>query len=256
MPNVVSAAMGGPGIRPAENNAWERFAAGDPAKPARPGPGSSSFPSRPDSKGQFDRPGLKSATSPDGEIPRIGDASASGTGKGQPGQSPPDIDKQATPSAGQGSPQPVHDASNAAPPPLAVSLLQKLRNRSLRTGDLSRRRWGQTRWVRGIGIERTVTVEVHANRVRVGDSTRPIAVGRGESREQLVGWVIHDVDEFANSWGPPPKDFYWVPRIRFRVFPGGNQYYERIRTSLKRGGLSASVEYLLGNPTANTDPEQ
>ena len=105
-------------------------------------------------------------------------------------------------------------------------------------------RWGLSPRHAGIGFERDVPVHLYANWIMVGEQS-PIPVGRGESRDELVKYVLGSIDNHARSWGDPPRDFYWVPTLRYVVSPGGNQYLERIRGSLGRWGLKSSVTYTL-----------
>jgi hypothetical protein len=106
------------------------------------------------------------------------------------------------------------------------------------------RRWGLSSRTASIGFERELTIHVDVERVYVG-SERPIPVGRGETRRQVLEAVLTAIDKETQSWGRPPEKFYWVPLLRFIVSPGGNQHYERLNGQLSRWGLESSIEHTL-----------
>jgi len=116
------------------------------------------------------------------------------------------------------------------------------------------RRWGLANPRASIGFERKVVVYTDAEQIVVGGE-KPLAVGRGESRDQLVQGVLTAVEAEVRSWGHPPEKFYWVPALHFVVSPGGNQHYERLHGAIALWGLSSSVEYSLRpyNPTPEAE---
>jgi len=116
------------------------------------------------------------------------------------------------------------------------------------------RRWGLANPRASIGFERKVVVYTDADQIVVGGE-KPLAVGRGESRDQLVQGVMAVVEAEVRSWGHPPEKFYWVPALHFVVSPGGNQHYERLHGAVALWGLSSSVEYSLRpyNPTPEAE---
>lgn len=135
-------------------------------------------------------------------------------------------------------------------PSFAPLSLGNSRSRNQR-GSQSRR-WGHFNPRAGIGLERRLTVYVQADRVAIG---RSIVRSDGDTLpEQFVAQVIHAIDQNARAWGNPPRNFYWVPMIKFRVSPGGNIHYERLRRELNKVGLSVAVDHTLGTPQANEGP--
>ncbi|GAB4149970.1 MAG: hypothetical protein Tsb009_24550 [Planctomycetaceae bacterium] len=110
-----------------------------------------------------------------------------------------------------------------------------------------KRRWGFSSPSATIGFEREIVIRAGADRLIVG-KTQTIKVGRGETRSQLLNSVEQAIERQARSWGKPPTSFYWVPRIRFVVSPGGNQYYERLKDGMRKLQLQSSVEYKLASP--------
>ncbi|MEX2286695.1 MAG: hypothetical protein WD648_06370 [Planctomycetaceae bacterium] len=89
-----------------------------------------------------------------------------------------------------------------------------------------------------------MTVEVHADRIVVGGETM-LRVGRGESGKELTDGFMAALDEHVRTWGRPPKDFYWVPTLKFIVDPAGRPFYERVRGATSELGLRSSVEHKL-----------
>ncbi len=69
-----------------------------------------------------------------------------------------------------------------------------------------------------------------------------------KTTDELVQRLLHDLDRHARTWGKPPQGFYWVPIVRFRVSPGGNQFYERLHGPLRKWGIGSLAEYPLDTP--------
>lgn len=111
------------------------------------------------------------------------------------------------------------------------------------------RRWGRSTQRASIGFERQLTIRADSDRLTIAGE-RIIAAGRGETRRELVEQVVWSIDEAARSWGDPPEGFYWVPKVKFIVSPGGNQHYERLNGALREWGLASTVEHTLeaGSP--------
>lgn len=105
-------------------------------------------------------------------------------------------------------------------------------------------RWGLSDPRAGIGFEREITVWSSADTLRIGKG-RILAVGKGESREELLRAVVAGIDAEARSWGRPPSSFYWVPTLRFVISPGGNRHYDRLKTGLQKFGLPSVAEQRL-----------
>tara|TARA_R110002095_G_scaffold94422_3_gene82260 strand:- start:36345 stop:38474 length:2130 start_codon:yes stop_codon:yes gene_type:complete len=123
-------------------------------------------------------------------------------------------------------------------------------NRSKRSGASStiessnNSRWQPPQSRSGIGFEREITVQVGADRILVGGE-QAIRVDQGVTQERLLQSMIVVMDQYVESWGPAPKGFYWVPTIQFTISPGGNQYYERLKSSAQKMGLQTEAKYTL-----------
>ena len=106
-----------------------------------------------------------------------------------------------------------------------------------------RRRWGLSNPGATIGFEKEVHIQATADRLVI--ARQQISVGNGETKQQLLQLVVVAIAREVRAWGKPPASFYWVPRIRFTISPGGNRHYERIRSSLQDLGLQTSADYRL-----------
>lgn len=164
-------------------------------------------------------------------------------------QSPSETESRST---GTSSSFPAGQPNQPQLPPLILNRLSKTPQRR---DSLAKRGWGISRRQSGIGIEQKVVVEVFSDRIKVSGRKTSIALGHGETKNQLLRAVVVDIDEQAKNWGEPPTGFYWVPSIRFRVHPRGARVYQAIERPLREGGLSTAVEYLRGEPTASTSQE-
>jgi hypothetical protein len=70
-----------------------------------------------------------------------------------------------------------------------------------------------------------------------------VPVGNGETIKEMINLVVMGIDRAVEKWGDPPSNFYWSPTIRFVIYPGGNQYYERLREPLEHDwGLATTME--------------
>lgn len=117
---------------------------------------------------------------------------------------------------------------------------------SAHSGMRSRRRWGLFNPGATIGFEKEIQVWATSERLFVG--RQRIRVGNGETKEQLLQNVVVAIAREVRAWGKPPDSFYWVPRVRFIISPGGNRHYGRLRSSLHKLGLQTSAEYRLETP--------
>jgi len=72
-----------------------------------------------------------------------------------------------------------------------------------------------------------------------------IPVDQGITPEKLSQSLMVVMDQYVTSWGPAPKGFYWVPSLQFTISPGGNQYYERLKTTAHKMGLETEAKYTL-----------
>ncbi len=130
-------------------------------------------------------------------------------------------------------------------PSFAPLSLGNSRSRNSRTSSKPRR-WGISSPRAGIGLERGVIVYVDADRVTIGKAV--VKADIETSHDKFVTQVIRSIDQEARRWGQPPRNFYWVPMIKFRISPGGNIHYERLRRELDKVGLSITVDHTLGTP--------
>jgi hypothetical protein len=87
-------------------------------------------------------------------------------------------------------------------------------------------------------------LDVFGDRIVVGkDLTLPVA--STATREQIEEAFMSLVDEAASSWGDPPVNFYWVPRITLRVHPGGNVHTARLKGLVEGWGLRVTIDQKL-----------
>lgn len=107
------------------------------------------------------------------------------------------------------------------------------------------RLWGQAGSRASIGLEHKMEIRVMADRILIGSKYVVVRVGNGEKVEQMVQQVVAGIDKAADRWGEPPKeDYYWVPVVKFVIYPGGNQYYERLYGPLeKEWGLKSTMQF-------------
>ncbi|MGH7128437.1 MAG: hypothetical protein ACREIV_07695, partial [Planctomycetaceae bacterium] len=118
-----------------------------------------------------------------------------------------------------------------------------------RPASARRERWGLSDPAATIGFERDVTVAVHHDRLVIGTTAVSVQTLYDATLDERL---LRAVDEEVRAWGHPPRSFYWVPAIRFQVYPGGNAHYERLRRTAGRWGLQSSVEFLLPSATERT----
>jgi hypothetical protein len=106
------------------------------------------------------------------------------------------------------------------------------------------RLWGRARPKASIGLERKLQIRLLADRILIGSKDVAVPVGNGETSAEMLNRVVVGIDRAVEKWGDPPVSFYWQPTIRFVVYPGGNQYYERLHEPLEnQWGLSTTMEY-------------
>jgi hypothetical protein len=110
--------------------------------------------------------------------------------------------------------------------------------------NLSRRHWGQSQSSARIGIEQDVKIHIDAQTIVVAGD-RVIRYDLADPALNVFFRVMDAVDAEAQTWGEPRPGFYWTPRLKFVVSPGGNQMFERIDPLLMRSGISTSREFTL-----------
>jgi hypothetical protein len=106
-----------------------------------------------------------------------------------------------------------------------------------------KKRWGMTNGRATIGLEKKLEIHCLPTKVLIGPNDASIPCGAGETKEQLVRDVLGAIEQLTIGWGKPPRNFYWIPVVKFVVYPGGNQHYERLQNGLREWGLFSSVEY-------------
>lgn len=115
-------------------------------------------------------------------------------------------------------------------------------------GPLGRSRgprlWGQARPKATIGFEKPIEIRILADRILVGSRDAVVYVGNGETVKEMVDRVVVRIEQRAEGWGDPPEGYYWSPRVKFVVYPGGNQYYEPLQHALEGDwGIPSTVDY-------------
>ena len=135
--------------------------------------------------------------------------------------------------------------------------LQRTRDKRTQSSKttLRRRRWGESRPGAGIGFEREVLIQVDAERLIVGRDYRIDFDSQDRNNPQLLEQVLYGIERQARSWGMPPASFYWVPKIRFRIGPGGSNTASELQESLKQAGLFSKVEYVQDSSKSQQRPE-
>ncbi|SFJ19391.1 hypothetical protein [Planctomicrobium piriforme] len=126
------------------------------------------------------------------------------------------------------------------PPPLTQA--QQQSNWNDDGGE--QRKWGRSQPTGAIGIERSLTLHLQSDRIKIEDGETlglPVEMSRPEFQE-AVSFMI---DSHAQSWGSPPAKFFWRPSLKVKIHPGGNQHYPRLKELLDHWGLSYKVEHVL-----------
>jgi hypothetical protein len=115
------------------------------------------------------------------------------------------------------------------------------------------RLWGRARPRATIGLERKLEIRIYDDRILVGSKDVRVLVGNGETVEEMIHQVVAGIDRAAEKWGDPPTSFYWLPTAKFVVYPGGNQFYERLHEPLERKwGVTSTVEYAPAKPASKS----
>lgn len=112
-----------------------------------------------------------------------------------------------------------------------------------------RKSWTALRGRSGIGLEQRVEIHLLEDRLLIGPDDATVMAGRGETRTELLQRVLYGIEAASESWGTPPQNFFYVPKVHFKIYPGGNQYHERLRLALHQHGIESTAEYALdGTP--------
>jgi hypothetical protein len=100
-----------------------------------------------------------------------------------------------------------------------------------------RRRWGKSEPGAGIGFERDLLIQVDAENLIVGRDYKIDLDLVDRKNPELLEQVLDGIEWEARSWGMPPASFYWVPKIRFQIGPGGINTASELKGSLKQAGI-------------------
>jgi len=93
-------------------------------------------------------------------------------------------------------------------------------------------------------MEREMTIRVGADGLQV-DGRYWVPTDDLPTTEQLMTRLYQAYRAALARWGRPPRRFYWVPVIRFVVFPGGLANYERVNRWLRKRGLRTTTRFEL-----------
>lgn len=108
--------------------------------------------------------------------------------------------------------------------------------------EVAKRRWGGSNSGQ-IGFERQVRMQVYPDRILMGDSQIELPIGPDLKQDELVESVLEGLDDLSQTWGRPPSRFYWVPYLKFEVYPKAEQQYERLHGPLRDWGLFSEVTF-------------
>lgn len=237
------------GARPTGENGSE-----PPLPPELPGEEASSDPTPPDGQSAADPAGSperavrRTPTGAEPVLQRIPEEGEAWRGERPPGPNyrpaQAGSERSAAPRTARGNPssgRPQH-------PTIGDQVGSGMQHQRL--GEPSRderttKRWGYVQGRATIGLEKKLEIHVYINRILIGPGDAVLRVGEGETREQLVERVLEEIELSTQGWGRPPNNFYWIPAIRFVVYPGGNQHYERLHAPLREAGLFSTVGFAL-----------
>jgi hypothetical protein len=171
-------------------------------------------------------------------------------GDAAPKPKPPSSTKRAPPAESFPEDEPAHARGSRAARRLQERTQSQrpfeggAANSEVHLEQLARRRWGASEPGATIGVEQDVTVRIDAHQMLVADE-RVVRYDAGEQPMQVFLRLMEAVDAEAQSWGKPRPGFYWTPRLRFVISPGGNQMFERLDPLATRSGLAATREFTL-----------
>ena len=93
-----------------------------------------------------------------------------------------------------------------------------------------------------ITAERYVVITINSTHIQIGQHEIPIE--EGMSSLTLKTEFSKELAASTKRWGRPPAGFHWQPALRFRVLPGGNQYYAWLQSASEEWELRNTVEYV------------
>jgi hypothetical protein len=136
--------------------------------------------------------------------------------------------------------RPLARRSDALLPPDGLNRSKTRESNSDRQAA-SARRWGAGSSAGRIGFERSVKIDVHADRLTVAKAGE-LQFAEDADRDTVRKACAAAIDAAVRSWGSPPEGFYWMPRVAFRIYPGGNLHTARLKGLAEEWGLSVTVE--------------
>ena len=104
-----------------------------------------------------------------------------------------------------------------------------------------RRRWGHSDPRASIGFEREISVEVYPDHLIVGGAYL-VRTEKARTPDQISVWMLEAIERTARSWGWPPKSFYWVPTLKFRVAYGAESLYRGLDATAADWRLQRQTE--------------
>jgi hypothetical protein len=117
------------------------------------------------------------------------------------------------------------------------------------------RKWGQVGKKASIGFEKRIEIRLLSDRILVGSKDLVIPVKRSDSDDEIVRRVVNAIDHVADKWGEPPSNYYWVPALKFVVYPGGDTYSEKLSKVLEHQyGVNSTVDFADDKPVKKTAP--
>ena len=124
---------------------------------------------------------------------------------------------------------------------------------SSKSSTQKKQKWGLVTSHSGIGLKRTASVYLSARELQI-ERLPGLKLTRTLEEDQILDWIVTQMEIHAKSWGYPPKGFYWVPAIRFYVAPDSEPLYERLRESLERNWNLQSQKVLWSPSDQNATP--
>jgi hypothetical protein len=106
-----------------------------------------------------------------------------------------------------------------------------------------------------LAFKRTIKIMISDKALRIANRDA-LAIPAGISTNQLMAATVSELRSEVQSWKQPPEQFYWKPAVRFVVYPGGNQFVERLRPAFEEQGLLSGVEYELSDSVDDWRPVQ
>jgi hypothetical protein len=103
------------------------------------------------------------------------------------------------------------------------------------------KRWGYNDPGARIGYEKDLKIDVLQDRLMVSENLI-VKLPDGASREVVEQTFTAIIEAAAQSWGDPPVNFYWLPRITLRVHAGGNRHTARLKALAESWGLKVNLD--------------